>query len=271
MLIETLTSNFARGLAGPSWTDPAALFPTPGALAEAAGFPLDPWQYAAVNSDAPEQLWLCGRQVGKSLAAAVRAVWTAVAESGSLTLVAAPAMRQAGEAFLKVKALLNALGPRAPAIRRESTLALTTATGSRIVVIPGDERTVRGYSSVRLLVLDEAARIPDPVYQALRPMLAVSQGTVLALTTAAGARGWFHQEWTQGGPGWRRVIIPARDCPRLSPAWLAAERKRIGDWWFSQEYDCVFVDSASQVFASEDIQAAFDEAIPPLFPGRQVA
>ena len=153
----------------------ARAFPTAVAVADAAGLTLDPWQEAAVRSDAREQLWLCGRQVGKSLASAVRAVWTAVSEPGSLTLLVAPAMRQAGEAFGKVKALLTALGPRAPAIRRESALALTTVTGSRIVVVPGDERTVRGYSSVRLLVLDEAARIPDPVYQALRPMLGLSR------------------------------------------------------------------------------------------------
>src|SRR5687767_7888895 len=90
------------------------------------GLMLDPWQRDAVTSDAPEQLWLAARQSGKSTCAAVRAVHLAASESGSLTLIGAAAMRQAGELFGKCKALLSPLGPRAPAIRRESLLSLTT-------------------------------------------------------------------------------------------------------------------------------------------------
>jgi len=51
------------------------------------------------------------------------------------------------------------------------------------VSLPGDEGTVRGFSGVSLLVIDEAARVADPLYFAVRPMLAVSQGRLVALDT----------------------------------------------------------------------------------------
>jgi hypothetical protein len=52
-----------------------------------------------------------------------------------------------------------------------------------------------GYSSVHRLILDEAARIPDSTYYALRPMLARSKGTILAISTPFGRRGWFYEAW----------------------------------------------------------------------------
>ncbi len=35
---------------------------------------------------------------------------------------------------------------------------------------------MRGYAGVDLLVIDEAARVPDELYRSVRPMLAVSNG-----------------------------------------------------------------------------------------------
>src|SRR3984885_2926796 len=55
----------------------------------------------------------------------------------------------------------------AAAIAIKTALTMTLATGSRIVALPGDEETIRGYSGVKLLVLDEAARISDELYRSL--------------------------------------------------------------------------------------------------------
>ena len=60
---------------------------------------------------------------------------------------------------------------------------------------PGTEGTVRGFSRVALLVIDEAARVSDPLYYAVRPMLAVSGGKLVALSTPFGQKGHFWQEW----------------------------------------------------------------------------
>lgn len=81
-------------------------------------------------------------------------------------------MRQSQELFRRVKEHYLKLGPLTLRISEESALRLEIGNGSRIVCLPGKEATVRGYSDASLLILDEASRIDDELYQALRPMLA---------------------------------------------------------------------------------------------------
>jgi hypothetical protein len=116
-----------------------------------------------------------------------------------------------------------------------------------------------------LLILDEAARIPDALYYSVRPMLAVSGGRIVLLSTPFGKRGFFHHEWAEGGADWERTKITAYDCPRIPKDWLEAERRSIGDWWFAQEYLCEFVEAIDQLFRYEDIERALDPNIVPLW------
>ena len=98
-------------------------------------------------------------------------------------------------------------------------------------------------------------------------MLAVSGGNIVLLSTPFGQRGFFHKEWTEGGSGWERVMVKATDVPRIPAAWLAEERARIGDWWYRQEYDCVFVATEDQVFAYDIVMGALSTDVQPLFGG----
>jgi hypothetical protein len=174
-------------------------------------------------------------------------------------------MRQSQELFRKIKDNYARIGPLAARIEQESSLRAEFENGSRIVCLPGKESTVRGYSDASLLIIDEASRVEEDLYQAVRPMLAVSGGRLVLLSTPFGKRGFFFREWTEGGPDWWRVRITAEDCPRISSEWLSQERAKIGDWWFAQEYSCEFVDTQDQVFAYEDIMAALDPSVTPLF------
>ena len=62
------------------------------------------------------------------------------------------------------------------------------ANGSRIISLPGSEKTVRGYSAVSLVIMDEAARVPDELLQAVRPMLATTSGRFIALAAAGSTK-----------------------------------------------------------------------------------
>jgi hypothetical protein len=132
-----------------------------------------------------------------------------------------------------------------------------------VVSLPGEERTIRGYSGVNLLVIDEAARVPDALYYSVRPMLAVSGGSLVALSTPFGKRGWFYEEWG-GSNAWERVKVTAAECPRIPADFLAEERLSLGDRWYRQEYECSFEDTISAVFLSEDIAAMSRDDIEPL-------
>jgi hypothetical protein len=181
----------------------------------------------------------------------------------ALVLVLSPSQRQSGELFRKVLDLFGAL-ERPMGVTAESALRLELANGSRVVALPGDEKNIRCFSGVALLVIDEAARVADALYYAVRPMLAVSQGQLVALSTPFGKRGWFHDEW-HGEGAWERVKITASECPRIPAGFLAEERRALGERWFRQEYECSFEDTVAAVFAYEDIQAALSSEVQPWF------
>ena len=123
-------------------------------------------------------LLLCSRQSGKSQVAAAIALQTALTMPGSLTLLLSPSERQSGELFTdKLLKLYDSIDRPVKATKL-TALQLTLANGGRIVALPGAEGTIRGYSGVALLIVDEAARVPDALYFAIRPMLAVSRGRV---------------------------------------------------------------------------------------------
>ncbi len=233
-------------------------------LAERAGIRPDPWQQDILRSDARQTIMLVTRQGGKSTVSSIRALHCAEYEPGSLVLLLAPSYRQSKELFRKVKDAYGAL-PNPSPLASESALEMEFDNGSRIVALPGKEETIRGFSGVALLIVDEAARVPDALYQSVRPMLAVSGGRIVLLSTPFGKRGFFHHEWTEGGQGWHRTKVTAFDCPRISREWLEQERATIGDWWFRQEYLCEFVESVDSVFAYEDILRALDGDVKPLF------
>jgi hypothetical protein len=182
-------------------------------------------------------------------------------------LLLSPSLRQSQELYRKVRSDYRALGDAAPGVVEETALRMELTNGSRIVSLPGKESTVRGFSGTSLLIVDEASRVSDALYHAVRPMLAVSGGQLVLLSTPFGKRGFFWYEWADGGADWHRVMITANECPRIDPVWLARERAAIGEWWFRQEYLCEFVDTADQAFGLEVVMRALSPVVQPLFEG----
>lgn len=230
-------------------------------LAQAAGISPDPWQLDVLESRSKRLLLNCCRQSGKSTITAVSAVHTALTTPRALVLLVSPTLRQSGELFRKALAVYRAAGrPVLP--DSETALTLSLANGSRIVSLPGKEGTIRGYSGATLIAIDEASRVPNDLYLSLRPMLAVSGGRLMALSTPFGTRGWWHEAW-RGSEAWQRILITAEQCPRIPATFLEEERRTLGPWWFAQEYEGTFMDAQSQVFTRAEIDAAFVEEVEP--------
>lgn len=228
----------------------------------AAGLDPDSWQRDLLTTEPERSLLLCSRQSGKSTVVAAIAAHTALYRAPALVLLLSPSLRQSQELFRKVSSLYRALGNVVPLLA-ESALRMEFENGSRIVCLPGKEQTIRGYSGVDLLVVDEAARVPDELYATVRPMLAVSGGRLACLSTPFGKRGFFYREWS-GSAAWHRVEVPAASCTRIPPDFLEEERAALGDWWYRQEYCCEFVEPEDQVFGYETILAAISDDIAPL-------
>jgi hypothetical protein len=205
-------------------------------------FQADPKQALVLESDAKRGILLCLRQWGKSTVSAVRVVHRAATVAGSLVVVASPSERQSAEWVRKAAGFVRRLGLRAKG-DGDNAQSLVFPNGSRIVGLPGNDATVRGFSAVSLLLIDEAARVTDELYKSLRPMLAASRGDLWLMSTPFGKRGFFYDEWTEGGSGWERVSGLATECSRIDAAFLDDERRALGESWFAQEYLCEFVDN----------------------------
>jgi hypothetical protein len=232
---------------------------------ERLGWEPDNWQAEALRSPARRMLMLCGRQVGKSTTAAVLALHECLYVPGSFTVAVSPSQRQSSELFRKITELLGRLDER-PALVEENRLSLTLASGARIVSLPSSEATIRGLSAVTLLVEDEAARVDDLIFHATRPMLAASAGRHLLMSTPNGKRGHFFELWEGGGPEWHRIKVTSEDCPRIDPTFLAAERATLPAAIFAQEYNPLdFLEAEDAVFRLEDLAAAVDDSIAPLW------
>ncbi len=227
-------------------------------FARAAGLVPDPWQEELLRSKAPRVLINASRQSGKSTTTALLALYQALRHKDSLVLVMAPSLRQSQEFFLKVGEFHSNLGQPLKAFGLRK-LSMELTNGSRIVSLPGTERTIRGFSGVSLLILDEAARIEDELYLSVRPMLAVSGGRLIMLSTPWGRRGVFYEEYIEKpSESWERYEVPATMVPRISPEFLAQEREALPDMWFVQEYMCEFAEHGAQFFSEEAIRRFVD-------------
>jgi Terminase large subunit, T4likevirus-type, N-terminal len=232
-------------------------------FAEKLGIVPDGWQEDFLRSSADRVLLNCSRQSGKSTMSALIALHRALYHPGSLVLCLAPALRQSQELFAKIAGFYRDLGrPVAP--QGERKLSLELENDSRIITLPGSEKTIRGYSGAALLLVDEASRVDDGLYYAIRPMLAVSGGSLMMLSTPFGKRGVFYEEWTSG-EGWERYEVPASECPRIPATFLEEEQAALPSWVFKQEYGCSFEETEDQVFTTEMIERAVTSDISPLF------
>ncbi len=200
----------------------------------------------------------CTRQWGKSTVAAVMAVHRAYFHQRTLVVVACPTEKQSAELVWKARDFAVKAGVKLKG-DGSNRISLRFPNGSRIIGIPGKEATLRGYSAVSLLIIDEAARVDDAVYKALRPMLAVGDGDLWLLSTPFGKRGFFYETWMDGDEEWVRVTAPATECARISREFLEEQRRAMGDAWFRQEHMCEFVDDDRQMFGRDVLMGALED------------
>lgn len=232
-------------------------------MAERLRLALDPWQVESLESQEARILLNASRQSGKSTVAALRGLHEILSAPDRLVLCISPSERQSKLLFRSMLRYWRALGKPVPAAA-ENVLSLELANGSAAYALPGAEDTVRGFSAVNLLLIDEASRVPEDLIAAVRPMLAVSGGRLIALSTPWGKRGWWYEAWEHGGDAWARWRVPASECPRISPAFLAEERRALGPLWFASEFECQFVDTVDQLYATDLVQAALSRDVAPL-------
>lgn len=233
------------------------------------GFVPDRHQKTVLRSHAPRALLNCTRQWGKSTVTAAKAVHHAWAYSESLVLVVSPTLRQSGEFVRKAARFLDRMhiGRKSDGLNE---ISLLLPNGSRIVGLPGKEDNIRGFSQPGLILVDEAARVPDAMFEAVTPMLAICDGPMWLMSTPSGKRGFFWDAWSGAkGADWTRISVKATECPRISRAFLDRERKAMSQRAFAQEYLCEFAEAEGQLIRDDFIDRAIRYDVPPLDLGRR--
>lgn len=229
-----------------------------------------------------------GRQVGKSTVVGLKVTKLALEHPGSKMLVVAASQRQASLLFEKILSEFNRIqdfvleskGLEAQKFdntrtgrenksrwEKENGIFEDTPTKTRIILKDGSDISsvpvgktgiyIKGHS-VDFLIADEAAFIPEMVWLAIKPMIAVSKqlrglGWEILLSTPFGKGGYYYN--SHNDSDYRRFHVSSEDCPRIPKNFLLKEKRRLSKWEYAQEYLGEFVDEFSQFFATDLIKS----------------
>jgi hypothetical protein len=178
-------------------------------------------------------LALTARQSGKTTTAAWAMAHAAVFMPGSLSVVACPAQRQSGEAVRRVRDIVLTVGGK---LKADNVYGLELTNGSRVLALPGSDDSIRGMTVDAWIVADEAARLPEALIAALRPMRARRPNTRFAMLSTAWTRtDPFWTAWAGDDPSWIRLKATA-ETGVYDPQFLERERRALGENAFQREY-----------------------------------
>lgn len=216
---------------------------------------LDQWQEDVLASSGNIAL-RSGRQSGKSTVISLKAADFALNHPNTTIMVISAVERQAYLLFEKILAyLMDYHKNKIKKGRFRPTRSKCQLTnGARIYCLPTglDARGIRGYT-IDMLIADEAAFINEPVWSALTPALATTKGQIILLSTPFGREGYFYRCFTD--PTFKIFHVSSEDCPRISPAFLEQEKKRMTKLQYAQEYLGEFVDELRNYFPRELIKS----------------
>src|SRR5256712_11626516 len=130
-------------------------------------------------------LALTARQCGKTTTAAWAMAHAALFFSGSLSVVACPAQRQSAEAVRRVREAVVKAGSKLVA---DNVYGIELTNGSRVLALPGSDDSIRGLTVDGWIVADEAAKLPNDLISAFRPMRAPPPETRFSMLSTAWSR-----------------------------------------------------------------------------------
>ena len=241
----------------------------------------DKWQQDVIDYEGHVTI-RAGRQVGKSTTIGYRRAKLMLKYPKSISLIIAPAQRQSSQLFIKTMYWLNIEHRKAIDAaggyknrddvserrnmelqrlfeathgiyaERPTTTTVKLKSGLICYALPAGKTGVylRTFA-LDFLDIDEAAYVPDPVYTALKPMLAVSErtknlGWETLLSTPFGKGGFFYD--SHFDDNYKQWHINSENCERISKEFLLKEKKRLTKIEYAQEYLGEFVEEYNQFF-----------------------
>jgi len=212
---------------------------------------LDDWQQDVLKCEG-NIVMRSGRQVGKSAIIGIKVGEYAVKNAKKVVLIIAKTERQARLLFQKVIAYVQEKYESyiKRGLDRPTNYELKLTNGTIVYCLPAGDNGygIMGYT-VNLLVADEAAFIPEEVWNSVLPTLTVARGKVILLSTPFMKEGYYYNCFTD--PTFTKFHQSSEDCPRRDDAFLAQQKKTLTKQQYAQMYLGEFLENAMQFFPEE--------------------
>jgi hypothetical protein len=140
---------------------------------------------------------------------------------------------------------------------------VTLTNGSRIINLPCSAETIRGFSHVTDILLNESAWGPtEELLNSLFPMQSLVLDPVFVLSsTPSGQTGLFWECWNS--PAWTKLpVVPTSMNPYVPPGFLELQREAMSMDAYRSEYEAVFVSAQSFFFDEELIRSCIEDYEP---------
>ena len=217
---------------------------------------LDNWQEQVLATKSNLVL-RSGRQVGKSTIIGLKAAKYALLNSNKLIMVISKTERQAGLLFTKI--LANIVNIDKTQIKkgkdRPTKQRIRLKNNSTIHCLPAGDTGygIMGFT-IDLLIADEAAFIPEEVWNSIIPALAVTHGCIWLLSTPFIKKGYYYECFND--PTFTSFHQSSEECPRRDDIFLAHKKSILTKAQYAQMYLGMFVDELMQFFSDAIIVKA---------------
>lgn len=222
---------------------------------------LDNWQRQVLECESKRIAIRAGRQSGKSTVVSLKVAQYAMQYSNKVVVVIAAVERQAQLLFEKIFNTIVTIDRKA--VKGKPTKSyVKLKNGTQIWCLPTGQSGygIRGFT-VDLLIADEAHYINEEVFTAIIPMLAVTGGTFILLSTPKGAEGYFYECFKD--PTYTTWHISSETCTRIPKEFLEQQKKRMTKVSYQQEFLAEFIENIEKFFPTSIIQDSMNlEATP---------
>jgi len=212
---------------------------------------LDEWQKEVMETEGNMCL-RSGRQVGKSFVIGIKAARYALDHPNKLVMVISKTERQAGLLFAKILRSVHDMDKKQilSGKDRPTRHLISLKNGARIHCLPAGDTGygIMGFT-IDLLIADEAAWIPEEVWNSIIPALAITRGNIWLLSTPFVKEGYYYSCFND--PTFTAFHTSSEDCPRKDQIFLDRQKEILTKAQYTQMYLGEFVDDVLRFFSEE--------------------
>ena len=219
---------------------------------------LDSWQEEVLKTKGNICL-RSGRQVGKSTVIGIKAAQFALDNPNKLIMIISKTDRQANLLFSKVlfnlheidrNQIMKGRDKKTKQLLSPTKHLINLKNGSKIYSLPAGDTGfgIMGFT-IDLLIADEAAFIPEEVWNSIVPALAITRGEIWLLSTPFLMKGYYYKCFND--ESFTQFHTSSEDCPRRDDVFLANRKANLTKAQYAQMYLGEFVDEILKFFPEE--------------------